>query len=347
MMGIGNRSFLAIALLLLSASAVAQDASGDRSGDDVFVRLCKEEITKGDSLEIVKEALESRRKALEREVEKACKTAEKQESQLSDLQTKQLPEAEQKLEESGRPALLEEKNRLQKEIDKLVDDTTELARDIARKNDELATLRGFKSGLDGMQSDAFDRMVDEHSPYLELSFDEMSQDALREIMDECSKFDGYAKAKPFIDKAKAVSRAKETYDFAMDVLEQQFDRAKVARAKKQLQGLGKRGLNKVQRDCINRAERGLANFEHGLEAFKAFINRLNGKRQELPNYNKTLLKMDLPSILGREDGDIDAWARDNGIRDVPYLDKVFDKYINIITSDPNAHPDIETEILNQ
>lgn len=347
MMGIGNRSFLAIALLLLSASAVAQDASGGRGGDDVFVRLYKEEIAKGDSLEIVKEALESRRKALGHEVQKARKTAEKQESQLSDLQTKQLPEAEQNLEDSGRPALLEEKNRLQKEIDKLVDDTTELDKDIARKNDDLTMLAGFKTGLDEMQADDFVRMEAEHGPYLKFALDKMSQDKLRGIEAECMEFDGYAKAKPFIDKAKAVSRAKETYDFAMDVLEQQFDRAKVARAKDLLQKLDVQGLNKPQRDCLNRAQRGLVSFERGLEAFQKFIKGLNGKRQELPNYNKTLLKMDLPSILGREDGDIDAWAKDNGIRDVPYLDKAFDEYVNIIKSDPNAHPGLETEILNQ
>ncbi len=346
MMDMGHRLFLAIALLLLCASAVAQDAGGNGSGDD-YARLYEEAVAKGDSLEIVKNSIESRRKALEDEVQIASENAERQESMLSTYLTKQLPEAEHRLEESGRAALLEQKSRLQSSIARLVADTADLEREIASVNGEMAAIAGFKTELDEMQAGDFDSMVADRAPYLERAFPEMSQDVLREIVDACGNFDGYAKARPFVAKAKAVSRAKMAYDEAMQALGQRFDRAKVSRARTRLQGLGRQGLNKAQRDAVTGAMRGLDSFERGLAEFKTFINKLNEKRLGLSNYNATLLGLDLPSILGREDGDVDAWAKDNGIQDVPYLDKAFDEYVNIIKSDPNAHPGLETEILNQ
>lgn len=355
----GRVLFIMVLLCLCSKRISAQSTVGDVSdtitSHNAFVQpardttdyeaLYRKEVAKQDSLSGILKILTARRKALQSDVGKDDKKLnakiEKKKRDL-DSRNKGLAAIRQKMQDSKLPGLLTEREQLQTSIETLKADTISLASDIAKINEEIVHYSADMIELESIKDNVSRQVIDESKSYLELPFSEMTQDKLLSIKEKCRKYAIDKNINAFIAKTENIIEYKRIFDEATNIVNSKFSKANVDRVTDGLQMI--KNIDDDQMDEFDLLRKQLSHFESGLTVFKEFIVELNRRREGVTNYTLSDYNDDYPHIMKKNN--IEERIK-SYIRIVPYLNKMFSEYVNIITTTPTIHPDIETEILNQ
>ncbi len=316
----------------------------DRGTD--YAILYRKEAERLDSLSKTLKALTDRRGALQLEVGKDGKKlnakVEKKQREL-EAKNKELEVVRQKVRASGLCEHLAERQRLNTIVEALCADTLSLTCDITKTEEKICRSEVEMAELVAIRDSLSWQLISENRLYLEQPFSKMTQKELWSIRDRCLKYVATdSNIANFVANTEEIIGYKRIFDGATTAVNSEFDKAGTARMADELSKIA--NINETQRAEIEMLINQLGNFEKGLEVFKEFIIRLNKYRKGMPVYSIDNYRTDY--LYMTREYNIDERIKTH-IRPIPYLNKKFDEYVGIIEENPLAHPDIESEILNQ
>ena len=250
----------------------------------------------------------------------------------------QLSKVESLVLKSGLEETMKRQDELRSKISDVESEVDGLMQEINLLDQEIELMQRRKAELESIKSDKSQQLLDKYGTYLDLPFASMSVDGLQEMLTECSGYILDERIKTLVDRADMMLAYKRIYDYAADLCSSSFKKTEVEKALADLSDIS--GINAEQNAEVERLKNQLANFEEGVLTFAEFIKRLNKCRDSVSIYSARDFDDDLYYILEGIEEKIEQT-----IRIVPYLDREFTKYMEILKTDPMQRPAIEQEML--
>jgi chromosome segregation ATPase len=249
-----------------------------------------------------------------------------------------LAKVESSILSSGLEEIMKRQAELQSKISEAEYEKKRLMQEINLLDQEIGQLQGHKDGLDLIKDEKSQQLIDKYGSYLDLPFSSMSIDGLQEILRECSGYVLDPRIEALAKRTDVILKYKRIYDRGNVLCSSSFNKEEVQKALEDLSNIS--GVNAEQNAEVEKLKTQLGKFEEGGLLFAEFINRLNEIRDSTTRYSPSDFNDDLSYILEGIEEKIKQT-----IRIVPYLDREFTKYMEILKTDPMQRPAIEQEML--
>lgn len=250
----------------------------------------------------------------------------------------QLSKVESLVLKSGLEETMKRQDELRSKISDVESEVDGLMQEINLLDQEIELMQRRKAELESIKSDKSQQLLEKYGAYLELPFSSMSIDDLQEILRECSVYVLDPRIEALVKRTDVILNCKRIYDHGNLLCSSSFSKGEVQETLADLSDIS--GVNAEQNAEIEKLMTQLGKFEEGVLLFAEFIKRLNEIRDSTTRYSPSDFKDDLPYILEGIEEKIEQT-----IRIVPYLDREFTKYMEILKTDPMQRPAIEQEML--
>lgn len=202
------------------------------------------------------------------------------------------------------------------------------------RNREKESLERTRDSVSGI-------IIAENKEYLEKPFSQMSHLELQAIKSKCDSFMVDPHINSFVKQVDVVIKNKRVCDNMTKVVNAAYNKNEIDKALISVNHI--KAPNSIQQKEISELKDQLMLFSEGLDAFKEFITKLNRMRDGV-NYSWEFFQTDCKQIMSKNNlGE----RVENHLKRVPYLNQKYEEYLAALKSDPNSHPAIELEILNQ
>lgn len=327
-------------MLLFPFICLQAYASNFVGADSVKVDVADEYVKEYETVLVLRDSLKFL-DDLEQDVAAENNRLQKSAQEYSTLlkqRKQQLAKVEASILSSGLEDILERQAVLQSKINEAEYERSRLLQEISLLNQEIGQLQGHKDDLDQIKDEKSQQLLEKYGAYLELPFSSMSIDGLQEILRECSGYVLDPRIEALVKRTDVILNCKRIYDHGNLLCLSSFSKGEVQEALADLSDIS--GVNAEQNAEIEKLMTQLGKFEEGVLLFAEFIKRLNEIRDPTTRYSPSDFKDDLPYILEGIEEKIEQT-----IRVVPYLDREFTKYMEILKTDPMQRPAIEQEML--
>lgn len=252
---------------------------------------------------------------------------------------KALKKAYEKKENDGICKLESDYNLLQLKIDSLIADTTRIRNRIESIGLVMDSLNKQKGELLLLQEELRAEVIDGNAHLLHGPLSLLPVYNLKILKQECNRFNIDSCMVEFIGKIDTVLMYKDLYDKAYGVICSKYDSQAILDAIDDLSSITR--LKDGQSEEVSKLIETLKVYEMGIFTFQQYIKEFNKKRDGMTNYTVRDYNDDIPYIIEKLSDHIK-----NNILIIPYLEKLYSKYVEIIETNPMSHPEIEREIMD-
>lgn len=324
-------------LLSHKEAAVAADDSAN------YERLCKEGLEEKIRLEAIYNQVDGRREALEDEIEGLDSEASNINASIN-RESNKLTTIKRRKDNSDVKELEEEQKRLLSKINAIKNDINRQKSNISSNNEKLSEMNRRKNELGKLKEETSASIIERNKDVLVTPFAQITMDRLYAAQGEYNSYKKNNKTiKEFAAKVERIIKYKNIYDDACKAANSLYKKESVNSILKQISTIDLATLTDVQRQEIEKVQSILANYDDGVMAFQELIKRVRKARGDAgEHYTPKSFNEDYDLILSKNNL---RERTEKFIKETPYLNGVYNEYIDTLQKDPKQTPQNEEVIL--
>lgn len=314
------------------STSVRNDSS---SAEPDITALFEKETARKVELEEKLDIMVARKKALENRLANITANSAKTEKKAASTK-REIEKLKSKKAYLQLAQLIKKRDSLSAAVKAKTEAASKIETEIAALNGDLAENSERMEELETVKENVGKDVIASHEAYLSKPFSKMDLQELERIKAECNRYADNKDVKAFMAKVELATGNKRTYDKATNALASKYDANAVNTAVRRLKAM--KGCNRAQ---LSETSKAIAQLEQYGQCFNTVRNMLKyfNETKRAGEYTKYDWEIDKSSTVIKQASE--------AAKPIPYLRKAWVQFVKALNQNPNAHPDVEKEILGE